>query len=315
MLRRLIPVLALAGCVDADPTRTTDQTVIGGTPTPEGEYPAVGSLWSESFGGSSCTGTLIRSDVVLTAAHCIEPAFLNDEIPGFTLANDTLSAPPTVVAGLRYLQHEQFDIDVEPAAGLGQFYDIGLLWLAEPILDVAPMQIASPTEASAGLVGGLDLELVGYGRTSNETFDTGIKHHAVAELVSFNDSELQISSGGGSPQNCHGDSGGPAIVDFGAGPRVVGVVSRSAAAEPDCDDGGIDTRVDYYLPWIADQVPEAVAPDAGVGAPGDEGEPAGCCSTGGGSGGAGALLLGALVLGVLGRRRAPAAGADPGRFC
>jgi MYXO-CTERM domain-containing protein len=257
--------------------------------------------------------------VVLTAAHCVEPDFLGTEIPGFTLANDTVTSPPPVVAGLRYVQHELFDINVELQPGLQQFYDIGLLWLAEPITTTDPMQIATPAEAEAGLVAGLDLQLVGYGRTSNETFEAGVKHDAIADLVDFNTSELQISMGGGTPQNCHGDSGGPAIVDFGDGLRVVGVVSRSATNEGDCNDGGIDTRPDFYLDWVNDQidaaceggacpdaaVPDAMpAPDAGApdaGDPGAEGGDAGCCSTGGS--GAGPLLVGALVLGALTRRR------------
>jgi MYXO-CTERM domain-containing protein len=322
-LRALLALflLAPAACLDGDQTSTTDQAVIGGSPTPQGEYPAVGALWSDMFAGASCTGTLIRPDVVLTAAHCVEEAFLGSEIPGFTLANDTLSSPPVVVAGLRYVQHPQFDINVDPGAGVAQFYDIGLLWLAQPITSTDPMLIATPAEANAGLVDGLDLQLVGYGRTSNETNDFGIKYDAIADLVDFNESELQISPGGGAPQNCHGDSGGPAIVDFGAGQRVIGVVSRSAAAKNDCDDGGIDTRPDYYLQWIEDEinaaceggacpdagVPDAMpAPDAGspdAGDPGAEGDDSGCCSTGKGGGEAGALLLGALVLGSLRRRR------------
>ena len=322
-LRALLALTLLgpAACLDGDPTATTDQPVIGGSPTPEGEYPSVGSLWSDGFGGSSCTGTLIRPDVVLTAAHCIEPEFLGDEIPGFTLANDTVSTTPVVVPGLRYVQHPQFDINLDPGAGVGQFYDVGLLWLTQEITTTDPMLIATPAEAGAGLVAGLDLQLVGYGRTSNETFDGGIKHDAIAELVAFNASELQISPGGGAPQNCHGDSGGPAIVDFGDGQRVVGVVSRSAAAKNDCDDGGIDTRPDFYLQWIEDEIAAACAggacPDAGVpdampapdaesspdaGDPGAEGDDSGCCSTGKG-GQPGALLLGALVLGLLRRRR------------
>jgi endonuclease G len=314
-----LALLASAGCLEAEPTSMTDQAVIGGTPTPDGEYPSVGSLWSDMFGGSSCTGTLIRPDVVLTAAHCVEPDFLGDEMPGFTLANDTTTTPPPVIVpGLRYVQHPQFDINVEPASGLGQFYDVGLLFLSQPITTTDPMTVATPAEATAGLVAGLDLQLVGYGRTSNETFEGGVKHDAVADLVGFNDSELQISPGGGAPQNCHGDSGGPAIVDFGAGPRVVGIVSRSAAAKPDCDDGGIDTRADFYLQWVNDEINAAceggACPDAGVpdaepapepdaGEPAVEGDDAGCCSTGKSGGEAGALLLGALVLGALRRRR------------
>jgi hypothetical protein len=312
-LRLLLPLLGILPACAPDATSAREAPVIGGTITPDGEFPAVGALW---LGDSiECTGTLIRPDVVLTAGHCVEPKFIGGEIPGFTLDNDTVSAPPTVVLGDHAVQHPMFDINVEMVPGLQQFWDVGLLFLAEPITSVEPMTMATPTEAGA-FAANQDLAIVGYGRTSDATFDSGVKYDAIASLISWNDSEIQIGNGNDSPQNCNGDSGGPAIADFGDGPRLVGIVSRSFTLDDDCLHGGIDTRVDYYRQWVLDQLDGAPPPDAGVADPdaappppehdagpaAEDGDAGGCCSTSRGSAG-GSLLLAGALLGVLLRRR------------
>ena len=294
----LAAMLAAApACVDQLDTATTRQDVIGGAPTAEGAFPGVGALYLEALGGAMCTGTLIAPEVVLTAAHCIEPQFIGPDIPGFTLAHDTLTQPPLVVAGVSATQHPMFDITAEPQPGLTTWYDIGLLFLAEPITSVTPIALPSPEEG-AQLAAGTMLALVGYGRTSNDTFDSGVMYDAEAPIVAVGPAELQISNPG-QPQNCHGDSGGPALVDLGDGLRVAGVVSRSADLTGECLSGGIDTRVDAYLDFISQTAPTVcVPPDCVIDPPGEDG---GCCSTAGGDP-TGALVL-AITLGLVIRRR------------
>ena len=297
--------------------------MIGGTVTPEGEYPGVGALYMTEFGAATCTGTLIAPNVVLTAAHCVEPKFIGPDIPGFTLVHDTVSSQPPFTPGMRAVQHPMFDINSDPGAGVGTWYDIALLFLSADITAVQPVPL--PTQEQGGqLTSGMQLHLVGYGRTSNETFDTGVMFDAMTDLVTVGTSELQISTPG-APQNCHGDSGGPALYDFGGGFAVVGVVSRSADGTSECLGGGIDTRVDAYLAWIASEAPEVCVPPACVpatpdaapppppdaadpiepdaGGPGiDDDDGGGCCSTSRGDA-AGTMLLGLLVGLALFRRR------------
>jgi hypothetical protein len=137
-------------------------------------------------------------------------------------------------------------------------------------------------------------------------------YNATAPLVMAGTAELQISNPG-DPQNCYGDSGGPALIDFGSGYRVVGVVSRSADGS-DCTQGGVDTRVDAYLNFIAMEGPEicvpgtdrctpdAAPPPPDAGGPGVDGDGGGCCSTSRGAG-AGSLLMAVFVGLVTLRRR------------
>jgi hypothetical protein len=300
-----------AACVPVENTSSAREPIIGGTRTPEGEYPGVGALYIATgfgFGQATCTGTLIAPDVVLTAAHCVDPSFIADYIPSFTLAHNTTSGIPPLTTGARTIAHPNFSLNAFPPPGVGRWYDIALLILAQPVTTVEPVRLPRASEITQ-LVEGKELHIVGYGKTTDSTLSTGgVMYHALTDLVDVGDYELQIASPG-SPQNCQGDSGGPALADLGNGLRVVGVVSRSATNQPDCNDGGTDTRVDAYFDWIEENAPQVCIPgdpvcdpdpveaDAGVdGEPTDEG--GGCSSTHPSSV---AILLVALWLAV--RRR------------
>lgn len=321
-------------------TETDERPVINGTQTPAGIYEATGALmYDGSFG---CTGTLIAPTVVLTAGHCLHPDFVGPSVPGFTLALDAnAAAPADIYDGLESHPHPQFEIDEFPI-GIGQWFDIGILILAEPVLGVPYEVLPTPQEATA-LAADLRIELVGYGVTDNNNFDGGVKFHGEGRLVEIGDHELLVSDPG-EQQNCFGDSGGPGLTDLGNGRRLVGIVSRSPDDNSVCDHGGIDTRVDPYLPWIDSVIgglcgdagscipdndagpvdagtPDAGAPDAGAPDVSDAGDPigpdasdsgadgdtGGCsCRTGGGGDPGGAALLALIVLVAL-RRRSTAA--------
>lgn len=303
MKRLAVLLLALPACV-ADPTVDTESAyVIGGAPTTEGKFPGVGGLLYN--GEFSCTGTLIAPDAVLTAAHCVHPDFFGDAIPSFTLELDTTDGVVDAVAGRAKFPHESFDIEAPIGEGLAEFFDIGIVLLAQPITTVAPVRMPTPGLA-AEIVAGMPLEIVGYGRTSNETFDVGVMFDARTAVISLNPTELQVGMGAPQPQNCNGDSGGPGFATLGDNTRrVIGVVSRSFSGG-ECNMGGVDTRVDAYLTWIHGKVTSGIPCGSGLAAPcGDEGEyseDAGCCSAGGDS--RGSLLLGLLVgLTVLARGR------------
>jgi MYXO-CTERM domain-containing protein len=178
--------------------------------------------------------------------------------------------------------------------------------LERPITSVAPVRMPRSDQA-ADIVAGIDLEIVGYGRTSNETSDVGVMYDAMSAVISINPTELQVGMGSPQPQNCNGDSGGPGFADLDGERRVIGIVSRSFSGG-ECTMGGVDTRVDAYLRWIHSKVASGIPCGSGLAEPcagedpGDE--DGGCCSAGGDARGSWVLafVVGALVLGR--RRRA-----------
>jgi hypothetical protein len=299
-------IASLGGCFE--PALETDEEyVIGGELTAAGEFPGVGALMYD-FGGEvqqGCTGTLIAPNAVLTAAHCVDPELVGPSVPGFSLALDTTIGNPGTVPGLMSFKHESFDINAEPMEGLAQFFDVGILILSQPITSVPPVKMPRP-EQSAQITAGMDLAIVGYGRISNATNDTGVMYDAMTKLVSFNATEIQVGMGAPQPQNCNGDSGGPALTEMD-GRRIVGIVSRSFMGV-ECTMGGVDTRVDAYLTWIHSKVPTGIPCGSGM-SPACEGEDppdddGGCCSTGSDGRAAGVLgLLVGLALVVPRRRR------------
>lgn len=293
---------SLAGCAEPD-LGTSTHDVVGGTPSPAGRFPSVGALIAD--GAAYCTGTLIAPAVVLTAAHCLEG---RTTAPGFTLAQDARGAV-AVVPGVAMVAHPMWDIDRPIADGPTLYYDLGLVRLADPIDTVTPAIVPSKIEAM-GLLEGRQLTIVGYGQTiDGDAASAGVMHHAVAPIVNQSPSEMQLSEPG-APQNCYGDSGGPGFIDLGAGERVAGVVSRGATAARTCDQGGIDTRLDFFLDWLIAEVPEVcVGGQACAGGllPGPEitgfgaDITGGCADVGGGGGAAG--VLAAIVPWLLRRRR------------
>ena len=80
MMRRaaLLGALLSFACTEGpfDHASSTEP-IIGGTPSPPGDYPETGALLSvydfgggQMFGSFACTGTLIAPDVVMMAGHC-----------------------------------------------------------------------------------------------------------------------------------------------------------------------------------------------------------------------------------------------------
>jgi uncharacterized protein (TIGR03382 family) len=307
MHRLALLSLVLVGCTDLE-LATTSSEVIGGSVTPAGKYPGIGALMYDFGGGraeAGCTGSLIAPDVVLTAAHCIDPRLIGPAKPSFTLALDTRIGAE-VITSRETIMHEQFRIDAEIGEGLGEFFDIGLVLLERPITEIAPVPMPRPQDGDA-LTPGLAMEIAGYGIT-DAAGNTGVLFDAETQLISLNPTELQVGMGSPQPQNCNGDSGGPGFASIGGKRRVIGIVSRSFSGF-ECNRGGVDTRVDAYLTWIHGKLPPGteVPCDSGLAdpcpvGPDPDGDDSGCCSSGS-RGLPGTSALGFVVALALVRRR------------
>lgn len=237
-LSTTLAVLALSAC---RPSAVGEGSapIIGGTP---GGPTAVGLI--VELGGAApvlrCTGTLITTDAVLTAAHCIL-----DDVPqnlGFVASHTLATVDPAEIIVARDLQPHPLFVGLDSAPlGVGQANDLGLLLLDEAAT-IAPMPVTSSTLA---LARDDTLVLVGAGWTFAAGSADGEMHQGDSTLTELGDYEL-ASGLLDEAQACLGDSGGAVI----AAGRLVGVISRTGDPLDPCQDGTIATRVDTYLDFI-----------------------------------------------------------------
>lgn len=219
-----LAVLSFGGCqapieLDGEAAIGQRQAAIVNGQTYNG-HPSVGQL---QIGGSGlCTATLIGKRTVLTAAHCIGSSHT------FYVGGKGYQA----VSAKRHPQYSSYT----------QIYDIAVIILgSEPPITPSAIPSSAPTL-------GMEVTLIGYGVTSENGSDSGVKRIAKNTIAQLDATEMNFLGAGGSKGNtCYGDSGGPAFATINGQEVVVGVTSRGT---PPCGVDGIDTRVDAYRSWI-----------------------------------------------------------------
>src|SRR5215472_16426258 len=116
------------------------------------QFPYVVSLFSASLPGSQCTGSLINSRTILTAAHCFLPN--NFGIPSISFA-------PTFPSGFGITSFVRRP-DFVPLGGLEN--DIAVISLAQPVTNVAPVRLLTLQPGQSGFpTAGTTITMAGYG--------------------------------------------------------------------------------------------------------------------------------------------------------
>jgi hypothetical protein len=242
--------------------------IINGANATGEEFPAAGAVLVEYSGGVAlqCSSSLIAPDVVILAAHCVDPTVVGVETfdavgwsrePDLTAFQQGTAWPDDVVMGSDWTVPSDWDI-AALQMGLALNHDVGLLFLEEPILDVPLAWL--PTEAEAAQIAeGSPVSIVGWGMDDAEDQASyGVEHFGDSTIDALSDYEFQVGAATDAVRKCHGDSGGPTFMkvesDASVPTRMIGVTSHTWD-ETDClETGGVDTRVDYYLDWIDEQM-------------------------------------------------------------
>ncbi len=224
--------------------------MVGGAP-PAGENIGRAVVVILGSYGTACTATAVARDLLLTAAHCVQPN------ADYKLMGNRPGETPALKSIARIERHPQFELK-RLFAHLATA-DVALLKLAGPLpARVVPARITGATETVAV---GDPLIVAGYGVTArgSDRLD-GIARTAKL-AVTGKPSSLQIrlfdpatkgqSAGLGA---CTGDSGAPAFRAVGADLTLVGVVSWSTGPNLGAGCGGLTgiTPLARYRAWIVD---------------------------------------------------------------
>lgn len=194
-----------------------------------------------------CTGTLVASNVVVTAGHCARGDCAARVFIG-TDVNDPSSGREIAVQDA--IVHDRYDAE-------NPHYDLAALVLAEDVTDVTPRAIASQQVVESSRT----IRLVGFGNTDIHSMGGyGEKRVVDVPMASANTAfgaEASIEFVAGAPfldrDSCNGDSGGPAYAYDRSTEKwfVAGATSRATASSiRPCGDGGVYTRIHAFQDWL-----------------------------------------------------------------
>ncbi len=251
--------------------------IINGESADESLFPSTGGLLVRLDENGQegvvlmCSSTLIAPDVVLIAAHCVDPVGLCQveadcvaEVGWSREANlgawTSLSEswPDDVIMATEWEMHPQWDY-YALAYGLAENDDIALVFLESAVEDVTPALLPTELEAEE-IEEGDEVSIVGWGFVDADGIDPyGVKMWGKSDISRIATYEMQIGMAFESVRKCHGDSGGPTFRDFpdsdsAIKERLIGVTSHTYDSTDCSETGGVDTRVDYHRSFIAAQM-------------------------------------------------------------
>lgn len=250
----------------AEPTTTSaitaeprDITIVGGQPAEPGEWP-----WQVMVrpGGYLCGGTLIATNWVVTAAHCVYDAegdlFAPGDVTVVLGEHDRMEyeGNEQVHSVAQIIAHEAYD-------SWSNDSDIALLRLTNAAtLNSAVQTIPLFTNpADNGLADAGDMATVtGWGTTEEGGSAAAVLMEVSLPIVTnatcnrsygiITDNMICAGYESGGKDSCQGDSGGPLVVpDNNGGWRLTGVVSFGAGCAR-ANYYGVYTRVSRYVQWI-----------------------------------------------------------------
>ena len=241
--------------------------IIGGTEVSQNsqdtDYPWITSL--EINGQASCGASLIGSQWVLTAAHCV-----TDEDTGAVLSASNYS----VVVN----EHDINNRRDGESRTVSEVYvadgydtntldnDIAILKLSSTVTST-PLSLMSASDFTA-LADNTALKVMGWGNVSiNQDIYPSILREVDVNYANFTTCQEQYGAigasvttnmfcagGDGATDSCQGDSGGPIMQLVNGEYQQVGIVSSGGTQEQSCavkDYPGIYTRLSNYHSWIS----------------------------------------------------------------
>ncbi|QJP13942.1 trypsin-like serine protease [Starkeya sp. ORNL1] len=208
-----------------------------------GGQPAGGALTGQaalivSTRGASCTGVVLARDVLLTAAHCVQPA-------ADYAAVVFEAAGPRLLKATRVVLHPRFDPNSFETRRPTP--DLALIKLGEPLPDrFGPADLSAdpalPPQRSQFLIAGFGVIRDGDGKSAGTLRTVSLPSIGTTGGIMVRLSNGEAAGG------CTGDSGGPVLADG----VVVGIIGWSTASGGKRGCGGVTgaTLVGPQRAWI-----------------------------------------------------------------
>jgi len=177
----------------------------------------------------SCTGTVISSTAVLTAAHCFQAPALGVTIRAVT------DGTKVDVPVSRIVIHPDYAISDSDIS----FNDVAIAFTSSPLpVSAMPILLSRAPEVGENSI------VAGYGQTKNDgpAVEDVVAGRAVVRIVTDNHVRIDFRLGESHP--CQGDSGGALFVEEDDGLAIVGVVSQS---DPSITEDQVCSKGDMTL--------------------------------------------------------------------
>ncbi|XP_043098417.1 transmembrane protease serine 9-like [Puntigrus tetrazona] len=235
--------------------------IVGGVDAFEGSWPWQVSLQSSSFGGHFCGGSLINSEWVLTAAHCL---------PGVSTSDLLVYLGKRTQQGVNTyeISRNVISIIVHPSYNSQTSdNDIALLRLSSTVTFnnyIRPVCLAAQNSIFSN---GTSSWITGWGdvRSGVSLAAPGILQETMVPVVANEQCNNLLGSGSvtsnmicaglieGGKDTCQGDSGGPMVSKQCSLWIQSGITSWGyGCADP--SSPGVYTRVSQYQSWITNNV-------------------------------------------------------------
>ena len=227
---------------------TSAHALTGDAPLVEGARYEVMILGSA---GTFCTGTALARDLVLTAAHCVQPG------GDYKLVHFDAAGKPYLQDLSKVALHPQFSMKTFIANRATP--DVALLKVAQPLPDnVTPAILGERRERVAV---GESFVVRGFGIAIRGSNKSGGKLRRADLVATGKPGNIQLrlfdpATRGETPGvgACTGDSGGPVYEERDGKLAIYGVVSWSTGPKAGDGCGGLTgvTPLELYLNWIAE---------------------------------------------------------------
>jgi V8-like Glu-specific endopeptidase len=241
----MLTACAAADAVDGVDPEQAIESIVGGTETTA--YPAVVGLVAFKPGetsGSLCTATLITPTLLLTAAHCVDPAVVGEGMVfEARFANNIRQTPAGMTIPVKEVHWDTaFDKNNLPGG-----HDIAVAILEKPAPDgIKPLPWLK-TAIPQDLVGG-NIHVVGFGLNNGfdqEGTSAGTKREANIAFSAMTNLVLTVGKAG--LNICNGDSGGPGLAKINGVETVIGVNSYGVIF---CIGQSAQTNVPTYAAFV-----------------------------------------------------------------